>query len=295
MDSTRPLGCGRPVFVLVWALVVLGIVPQAAGCSGGVLPVGVEGLEGEDAGARADSSREGDSSYVRDATGPDTTVLQDASPDATRQDAAPDRAVEDSSSQDATVDASEELHAGDSASFDGAHDAESSIPETSVPVGDSSREDSSQSEASTDSGIADTASTDTISPDGDDTGTMDSTLPGDTGAADSSTAADADSGLILCVNNMPPAGSCTGGGEECTYLGSNQSGTCWCSLGSPPTTKLTWRCTALAAGCPDTQPDPGTACAVDPTVTCNYGACVGGGEFGCVNGAWMQLVPTCAQ
>jgi hypothetical protein len=300
----------------VWALIVLGIVTQAAGCSGGVLPVGVEGLDGEDAGPRADSSREGDSSHVRDATGPDTTVLQDASPDA-RRDAAPDRTVEDSSSQDATIDAREELHAEDSASFDvgtdvreddagdssllgspdapadtGGQEADSSIPETSV--GDSSSGDSSQPEASTDSGIADTAFTDTIGPDGQDTGSVDSTLSGDTSAADSTTAADADSGLILCPNNTPPSGSCAGSGE-CTYLGTTESGTCWCSFGSPPTSKLAWRCTSLAAGCPDTQPDPGTPCVVDPTVTCDYGACVGGGEFSCANGSWTQLVASCPQ
>ena len=80
-----------------------------------------------------------------------------------------------------------------------------------------------------------------------------------------------------------PSGSCTDNQTSCQY----PTSWCVCSYGSPPTNTLGWRCTSLAAGCPDPAPAVGATCP-EAGLMCDYGHCMGGAELVCQGGAWAN-------
>jgi len=55
-----------------------------------------------------------------------------------------------------------------------------------------------------------------------------------------------------------------------------------------------WQCFPAETGCPSPRPAVGSACTASSlTKACNYGACAGGVELSCVDGEWQEVMVGC--
>jgi len=100
------------------------------------------------------------------------------------------------------------------------------------------------------------------------------------------------SGICPAPGTTCPAYGTIDSNQKCTVASQNcdyTEGTCVCTSdpGGPPIGNgPVWSCTPITPGCPAPRPVLGTGCSVDPSLTCDYGACSGGVAESCVNGTW---------
>jgi hypothetical protein len=89
--------------------------------------------------------------------------------------------------------------------------------------------------------------------------------------------------------DVPQGKACTPLGLDCAYA----EGQCNCDTEIESANQNpVWLCTTPAAGCPDPRPTIGSACN-QPNLDCDYGACTGGIELGCLDGTWQVEGTAC--
>jgi hypothetical protein len=76
--------------------------------------------------------------------------------------------------------------------------------------------------------------------------------------------------------------------QFCSYA----QATCICSEGGGGLpvvgdAGISWQCTTSSQACPSPIPELGSACNVDSSTTCDYGACSGGPALSCEGGFWV--------
>jgi hypothetical protein len=89
--------------------------------------------------------------------------------------------------------------------------------------------------------------------------------------------------------DVPQFQDCMPQGLDCAYA----QGQCNCADTVPasgPSPK--WQCSTPMQGCPEPRPRIGSMCTV-PGLDCDYGACTGGVNVECTQGAWQEQATAC--
>jgi hypothetical protein len=90
-------------------------------------------------------------------------------------------------------------------------------------------------------------------------------------------------------SDIQPAETCSPQGLDCAYA----EGQCNCAREALSANQnAIWQCATPSPGCPEPRPRLGDACA-QAGLSCDYGACNGGIDVACTDGAWQRAETAC--